>query len=269
MGRQVYFGTRPPIALGRDGNVIGIFRNLPFSGLHMSLMGKAAMVAWHDLDPGMEADHDDWHSHEHLFERLAIPGFRRGRRCRAVGDAGEDYFLMYEVDDWSVLTSEAYLARLNDPTEWSARIIPGIRRMTRTLCNVAASVGGGLGTAMLTMRFSPVAGEGRDAIVNWLLDGRLSELAARRGVVGAHLLEGDEAASGVQTDEARLRGGGDQTADLALLVEGYDPDALRALLDGDLSADNFLANGAEAQRYCGLYRAVHVVTKADLPSPVG
>ena len=175
---------------------------------------------------------------------------------------------MYEVDDLSVLTSEAYIARLNDPAEWSARIIPGIRRMTRTMCKVAASVGGGLGTAVLTIRFS-AAGEGRNSIVNWLLDGRLSELAARRGIVAAHLLEGDEAASGVQTDEARLRGGGDQTADLALIVEGYDPDALRALLDGYLSAEKFVANGAETMRHCGLYRAVHVVTKADLPGPEG
>lgn len=230
----------------------------------MSLMGKAAMVSWHDLEPGSEADHDDWHSHEHLFERVGIPGFRRGRRCRAIADSAEEYFLMYEVDDLSVLTSEGYLSRLNDPTDWSARIIPSIRRMTRTLCRVRASVGGGLGTAILTVRFSAEPGK-RDSMATWLMDGRLAGLAARKGIVGAHLLEGDETASGVQTDEARLRGGGDRTADLALIVEGYDPDALSALLDGELSAERFIENGAGTERSCGVYRAVHVVSEADLP----
>ena len=57
----------------------------------MSLMGKAAMVSWHDLDSGTEVDHDDWHSHEHLFERVGLPGFKRGRRCRSNGEAAEEY----------------------------------------------------------------------------------------------------------------------------------------------------------------------------------
>lgn len=231
----------------------------------MSLMGKAAMVSWHDLDSGTEVDHDDWHSHEHLFERVGLPGFKRGRRCRSNGEAAEEYFLMYEVDDLSVLTSEAYLARLNDPTPWSTRIIPTIRNMTRTLCRTLFSVGGGLGTEILTIRFS-AGGKRRSSIVNWLLDGRLSEVAARRGIVGAHLLEGDEAASGVQTDEARLRGGGDQIAELALIVEGYHPEALSGLLEDELSAERFVENGAGTECHCGLYRVAHVVTKADLPS---
>ena len=231
----------------------------------MSLMGNAVMVSWHDLDHGMEADHDDWHSHEHLFERLSLPGFCRGRRCRAVGAADEEYFLMYEVDDLSVLTSEAYLARLNHPTAWSTRIIPGIRRMTRTLCSVAASVGGGLGTANLTIRFS-AAGERRDSVMKWLLDGKLEELAVRPGIVGVHLLEGDKTASGVQTDEARLRGGHDQIADLVLNVEGYDSDVLCALLNCDLSAESFVVNGADVKMSRGVYRTVHVVTNSDLPS---
>lgn len=35
---------------------------------------------WWDLAPRMKADFEDWHSHEHFPERLAIPGFRRGTR---------------------------------------------------------------------------------------------------------------------------------------------------------------------------------------------
>lgn len=230
----------------------------------MSLMGKAAMVAWHDLEPGTEADHDDWHSHEHLFERVGIPGFRRGRRCRATGDADEEYFLMYEVDDLSILTSDAYLARLNDPTPWSQRIIPTIRNMTRTLCRVRSSVGGGMGTAMLTLRFSPSA-DANASVVNWI-EGELAPgLPRLKGVVGAHLLEGDATASGQTTDEARLRGGGDQIADLVLLVEGYDSAAVGALLENQLSPEELRRRGVASDSRRGVYQVAHAVTKADLP----
>jgi hypothetical protein len=228
----------------------------------MSLMGRAAMVAWHDLTPGSEAEHDDWHSSEHLFERVAIPGFRRGRRCRAML-AEEEYFLMYEVDDLSVLTSPAYLARLNDPTEWSRRIIPRVSNMTRTMCRVLASEGGGVGTAILTVRLAAQAAT-RESLVEWLADRQVRELSGRRGVVGAHLLEGDDSASGVKTDEMRLRGGDDRIADLVLLVEGYDPDALRSLLDEQLSVADLIERGAKAEGHAGLYRAGHIVTEADL-----
>ena len=222
------------------------------------------MVSWHDLAAGSEADHDDWHSHEHLFERVAIPGFRRGRRCRAIA-APEEYFLMYEVDDLSVLTSEAYLARLNDPTEWSRRVIPSIRNMTRTLCRVLTSVGGGLGSAIQTIRFSADEA-GKDAVIDWLTNKRLPDLIGRKGIVAAHLLEGDGAASGVQTDEARLRGGADRTADLVLIVEGYDPEALSDLMEDPLSGSGLVEEKTGVDSNSGMYRAVHVVTEADLPS---
>ncbi len=203
------------------------------------------MVAWHDLAEGSETDHDDWHSHEHMFERVGIAGFRRGRRCRSVSDDTESYFLMYEVDDFDVLTSAAYRARLNAPTEWSQRIIPTIRDMNRTLCRVRSSFGGGVGGYVLTVRFS-------DEAVADIVSG---ELAKRPGITGAHFLEGDADASSAKTDEARLRGGGDEIADLVCVVEGYDRAALERV------GEELTEGGVR----CGLYRTVHTVGEADLP----
>ncbi|MBG86510.1 MAG: hypothetical protein CMO80_06375 [Verrucomicrobiales bacterium] len=227
----------------------------------MSLLGKAVMLAWHDLKEGAHADHDDWHSHEHMFERVGIEGFRRGRRCRGVDESPEQYFLMYEVDDLSVLTSDAYLTRLNNPTPWSARIIPTIENMNRTLCNVRYSYGGGLGTIMLTMRFS-AAPDRENELSDWLAV-NLNSLPARRGVVGAHLAVGDLDASGVTTDEIRLRGGSDQHVDQVLLVDGYEEASLRSL-DLELT-DALMQHGAQSEPCSGLYCAVHVVSESDLP----
>lgn len=229
----------------------------------MSLMGKAAMVAWHDLKPGMESEHDHWHSREHLFERVSIDGFRRGRRGRAIA-APEEYFLMYEVDDVAVLNSSAYLKRLNAPTAWSEKIIPGIFNMTRTFCRVRASLGGGLGSKMLSIRFSARAGK-EASLLSWLHQEVLPSLAATQGIVGAHLLEGDEEASGVTTDETRLRGSPDRIAHLIFLIEGYDDDVLVRLSMDELSPTRFHANGTEIEMVTGLHHLDHVVTESDLP----
>ena len=37
----------------------------------MSMPGTGCFVAIHDLKPGREADYENWHTHEHMIERLA------------------------------------------------------------------------------------------------------------------------------------------------------------------------------------------------------
>ena len=68
-----------------------------------------------DIVPEAVAEHDDWHTHEHLPERLSIPGFLRGTRWSATS-SGPAYCVLYEVEQLATLASEAYLARLNAPT---------------------------------------------------------------------------------------------------------------------------------------------------------
>ena len=44
----------------------------------MSLLGKAAMLLTFDIEKAAIAEHYDWHTHEHLPERLSTPGFAEG-----------------------------------------------------------------------------------------------------------------------------------------------------------------------------------------------
>lgn len=222
------------------------------------------MVAWHNLASGTADDHDDWHSREHLFERIAIPGFLRGRRHRAL-EATEDYFLMYEVEELATLTSPAYLERLNAPTPWSQRVIPTIRDMTRTLCRVEASHGGGVGSHLLTVRLSALPTHRADLLC-WLKDLLLPSVNAHPGVTGTHLLLGDSAASAAPTDEQRLRGGGDRCADMVLVIEAYQPAALESLAIEPLSAHHFIEQGAENTLQVGLYQLAHLVMPNDVSS---
>jgi len=223
----------------------------------MSLLGKGAMTMWHQVKPGMAADHDEWHSHEHIPERIGLPGFRRGRRCRSA-DGESGWFIMYEVDDLAVLSSPAYLARLNDSSAWSCRIIPGLEDMNRTVSTVRCSHGTGVGAFLVTIRFAPEDVADAERFAEHCRQGFV-DLTRAKGVVGAHLLEGDRTVRHLRTREKSLREEPDTVSDWIALMEGYD----RELLDA--ACDDWLNNARVAGKLRrDRYQVNHVIAEADL-----
>lgn len=124
----------------------------------MGLLGDAALVMWMDTAPETAPELEDWHSHEHMPERLRIPGFLRGSRWSARSGAAS-YFVMYEVLTLATVASAAYAERLAKPTPWSRKMFAHFRGITRSPCRIAGSFGLGLGSALLTLRFAPLGGE--------------------------------------------------------------------------------------------------------------
>jgi hypothetical protein len=184
-------------------------------------------------------EHDEWHTHEHLPERLSIPGFVRGTRW--VSSQGQPrYFVMYEVEQLAALTSDAYLERLNNPSPWTSKMMPHYRGMTRGFCSVAGSFGSGVGHASLLMRFKP-ATTMESSLRNWLLQDTLPQLPSRAGIGAAHLLEG--ALTPQMTNEQRMRGA-DAGVDWAVLVTGYSEEALASLMQVDLANAQLEKHGA-------------------------
>ncbi len=206
----------------------------------MALLGRATMVAIYDLEAGWESRHDAWHSHEHMPERVGIPGFRRGRRYLADG-GGARCFVLYEADSLDVLTSDAYLERLNHPTPWSSEIMPHFRNMVRTLCRVTVSRGRGVGGRMAVVPLSPEPARAEE--LRGRIAGDLATLVGQPGVLAAHVLEADGAASRIETREKELRGRSDSVADWLLVVEGYEPPG-PVLAEGPLGRDALLDDGA-------------------------
>ena len=47
----------------------------------MTMLTDAILGGWNDVDPAQETAFNDWYVRDHLPDRLAVPGFRRGRRC--------------------------------------------------------------------------------------------------------------------------------------------------------------------------------------------
>ncbi|MFK7943639.1 MAG: antibiotic biosynthesis monooxygenase [Paracoccaceae bacterium] len=104
-------------------------------------MTEGRLAIWNDCAPGHEAAYETWYQGEHLLERLGIPGFLRGRRYQSVAGTTA-YFTYYEVSEPGVLTSPAYLARVNDPTPMTRHIMTGtFLNMSRTICRVAERKG--------------------------------------------------------------------------------------------------------------------------------
>lgn len=232
----------------------------------MSLLGNAAITMWVDFVPEVVPELGDWHTHEHMPERLGIPGFLRGTRWSG-GGAGASHFILYELASLEVFAAAAYLERLNNPTPWSRQMTPHHRSMVRSPCRVVGSAGAGVGAALLTVRLAPRPGEA-DRLRDGLVEAVLPELARRPGLAAAHLLVSQPQVMPPQTEEQRMRGG-DAMADWVLLVHGYDAEAVAKLSSDELGAAALVEHGAAPGAIVGVYRLDFALTKGDLGAPHG
>jgi hypothetical protein len=211
---------------------------------------------WWDISPEALAEWEDWHTHEHMPERLGIPGFLRGTRHRAV--SGEpSFFVLYETASVRTLTEGPYLERLNNPTPWSLKMMPHHRNMVRSVCRVRASFGVGVPGTVATIRFSPLQRKAKQ-LMTWLGIG-LPELVKQRGLSSASLLHSEPMGAAPQTAEQKIRGG-DAAADWVLLLGGYEA----AAVTGAINELQLEAHGAAPGRLEGLYRPVFCLTPKDL-----
>lgn len=202
-------------------------------------------------------EHDRWHTEEHLPERLSIPGFLRGTRWIAAS-GGPRYFVLYEVADLTTLESQPYRDRLDNPSAWTSRMMPHYRGMRRGFCRVAASAGAGLGHAAMLVRFTPGAAE--SAFREWVAGDALPRLASHPGLGSAHAFE--SASAPRMTAEQRIRGA-DAGMGWALLVTGYDADALEALARSGDVVDRLASQGA-THASIATYRLHYMLTDREL-----
>lgn len=223
------------------------------------MRGEAAVAIWCDVEFEARDEFDDWHAHEHMPERLSIPGFRRGSRW--VADAGTGYFMLYEAQSEATITRGPYVERLNDPTPWSRKMMPHHRNMMRSLCRVDATFGAGLGQALLTVRLSPNPRDA-DKLNAWLTKDLLPGMPSRKGLVAAHLLRNIARQDAAQTAEQKLRGG-DATADWVMLVIGYRADAVASVAAEEMTDTAMVAHGAMPGSITGLYRLAYVLAEEN------
>jgi hypothetical protein len=196
------------------------------------------LAIFNDVRPGREAEFEAWFQGEHLQERLAVPGFLYGRRHEAI-DASSAYFNYYVVESPSVLTSQPYLARLDDPTPMTKRIMSDVFvNMNRTVCERVARRGAFRGAYVVTARYFAEPDVGA-------LTATLDALATDPAIAGCEIWQAVDPAGVPVSEEERLRGG-DKKIKGALVVDTLrqaDAEKLAERLSRDLT-------GADV----GLYR---------------
>jgi hypothetical protein len=169
------------------------------------------LAIFNNVAPGREAEFDEWFQHEHLAERIAVPGFLLGRRHEAVsGD--RRYFNFYLTRSADVLKSIQYLARLDNPTPLTRTVMSEVfKDMIRTVCRRTVRIGSMRGAAAVTLRFNeqpPV-----DALKQ-----TIEELMCDRAVTCGEVWLAASARDFPVSAEERLRGG-DRKIDACLLVD--------------------------------------------------
>lgn len=164
---------------------------------------EGLMAFWSDIALARQPAYQRWHNNEHIPERLSIPGFVRGRRYRSV--MNELRFLMYyDTTSLRVLTSTAYLDRLNAPTPRTRDALRWFERPTRTAYTLLAAHGPVERRAppvIAVASFAPPAA-GAGATRAAALE-RLAAATAAERVLEYRL---DDAGSTISTGEAAVHG---------------------------------------------------------------
>ncbi|WBU37903.1 hypothetical protein [Homoserinibacter sp. YIM 151385] len=197
-------------------------------------LGAGMLVNVISVDAEDLPDFEDWYSFEHFPERLAVPGFERGRRF--VETAPEpasrpvEFFSFYETAEMATLTSEPYLRALDTPTEWTRRIAGAFRGNERAVGRVTASEGVGTSGRVAVLRLSPV--EGREGELREALQAAIARAVDDRAVLGGFLVEGDGGATAAKdaTAEGRSMAGSSSGAHWYAVLEVH---GVEVRLEGD------------------------------------
>ena len=178
------------------------------------------IVIWNDIKEEMRDEFIQWHSIEHLPERVSIPGFISGQRWYGE-HASPQYLTTYVTQNTGVLTSDAYIQRLNDPTLWTLKTVAAFCNTCRAAGEVIWEHGSkkGYGGHILAIRITEL----EDLTI---LTDHLNSLAsnAMHGVTGllrARLVLTATKASQLPTAERAVRTGDQNEPYMVLLLEGF------------------------------------------------
>jgi len=169
------------------------------------------LAIFNNVAPGREAEFEEWFQHEHLAERIAVPGFLIGRRHEAVSGQPR-YFNFYVTQSVEVLKSAAYLGRLDAPTSMTRTVMSEIfKDMIRTVCRRTFRLGAMRGTGVVAVRFDKRPAE---SALRTAIEALMRDKAVACGEIW---LAADALEFPVSMEE-RLRGG-DRRVEACLLIE--------------------------------------------------
>ncbi|HVE48767.1 MAG TPA: hypothetical protein VNG69_04010 [Casimicrobiaceae bacterium] len=117
----------------------------------MPLAGTAFLALWNDIARNREREYEDWHTLEHVPERVAVDGFIGARRYVNRARDEHRYFTLYDVKSLDVFESAEYRDLVDRPTPRSEAMRPDFANFLRAPCTLVASEGAGIGAAIATL----------------------------------------------------------------------------------------------------------------------
>ena len=185
------------------------------------------VVIWNDIKEEMRDEFVQWHSIEHLPERVSIPGFISGQRWYGE-DASPQYLTTYVTQNTEVLTSDAYIQRLNDPTPWTLKTVAAFCNTCRAAGEVIWEYGSkkGYGGHILAIRITEL--EDLTILTEHLNSLANSPEQGFADLLRARLVLTTPNASQLPTAERAVRTGDQNEPHIVLLLESFSgEDALR------------------------------------------
>jgi len=206
------------------------------------MAAEGMLAIWSDVSPEAETDYVHWLTREHAAERLSTAGFLSVRVFRAMDFDIRRYFIVYDLESSSALSGDDYVRKLNNPTQWSQRIMPTLKNFVRGGGRVTAASGIGYGgfAAAVALEDGDVA-EAKSLI---------PKLVKTDRICSARLFKVDRAGTAIPTREKSLRREDQSFANL-LVFDGVDAVAVRSALDAakSLTRDSAMPHFVYKQVY--------------------
>jgi hypothetical protein len=89
---------------------------------------------------GREGEFHAWYDEEHIPARMALPGFARATRYRAV-EGEPSHLAVYELDDMGVLETPAYRELKDNPSPLTAEMLRSVTGFTRYIGEAVSDSG--------------------------------------------------------------------------------------------------------------------------------
>jgi hypothetical protein len=194
------------------------------------MAGHGFLAIWTEIEQEHFAEYRHWLAREHIGQRIFAPGFL-GARVHVSVDNERAHFILYATESVEVLLSRDYIDLLNNPTPWTRRMMPLLRKFDRGAGEQIVKIGDGTGAWLLVSRLSSTP---HDILA---LNQVLAEALRVEGVVTARLFLADCETSKIETTEKTMRSSDEGTFGSLLVFEATSDEAaaraeavLRALI---------------------------------------
>ena len=220
----------------------------------MALLGKGALLNWGGVMPKHDLDYNLWHSLEHMPERMNVTGFLRAFRCVGLKGTNDNdkYFMMYDVKSKDILSSKQYLNRLNNPSDWTCKILSKYVYPSRAICEVikTKSLTTGLSGFFVTIRYLSQNNDIRNFY------NISDEIMCQNGIFSIHCFQSDREISLLKTKEKLIRsyqGNEDEIIDYAVVIECLNINKVKNFLF------NYLKIKSDKKIKINYYQLQHII----------